>query len=529
MLLVSYEFIAFFGLLVLCYYLLPGRFQKYLLLLASYLFFLSGGWKTVVFILVTTMTVWYLGIGMGRIHTICEQEIKEKSLGREEKKACRAAAKKRCWRLLLAGLFLNFGILAVLKYTNFALGTVNGILGAFDYREVFGRVDWLLPMGISYYTFQSMGYLIDVYRKKYEPEKSLLKLSLFVSFFPQLIQGPISRFDQMSEQFSTNHRFCRKEFFFGLERMLWGYAKKLLVADRLAKVVLTVAGDTERFTGAFVLVGMLCYTVQIYADFSGGIDIAIGGAQALGIRLPENFNRPYFSRTVPEYWRRWHMSLMEWFREYIFYPASVCGPVTRFSKWCKTHLGNGAGRRAPFYSATILVWLVTGIWHGASWNFVFWGLLNCVVLLISSELAPVSRRFHERHPAAADSRGFQLMQIGRTLLLLSVIQTLEYYGSVSKMLGMLVSMITDFSLTVFMDGSLLGLGLDGGDWMVAALGALAMLLVSLAQEKGAIRPRIARWPGVCRFLLWFGLFLAVLIFGTYGQGFDASQFIYNQF
>ncbi len=529
MLLVSYAFLSFFALLAVVYYLIPGRYQWLLLLGASLLFYLSGGWKTIVFILVTIFTTWLLALKLGKLHKGTKAYIKEHGLGREEKKAYRAARKKVAWRFLLLGLWIDVGILAVLKYTNFAVDNINGFLHFMGSGESLSPVDWLLPLGISYYTFQSVGYLIDVYRGKYEPEKDLGRFALFVSFFPQLIQGPISRFDEMKEQFKASHAFDSRQVAFGLQRMLWGYFKKLIVADRLVHAVAAVSQDTDTYRGIFVLVGMLCYTVQIYADFSGGIDIVIGIALVFGICLPENFHRPYFSKTVGEYWRRWHMSLMTWLREYIFYPASVCGPVTKLTRWNKKYLGEAIGRRTPVYAASLLVWAVTGIWHGATWGFVIWGMINCFVLLAASELAPWQRRFHEKHPKIKDQTFFKIFQIGRTLLLLSMIQTLEYYKTVPRMFGMLGSILTEWSLAPFFNGGLLTLGLDGWDWLLAALGTILMLMVSLIQRKGSVRARIAAQPWAVRFLLWSGLFVTVLIFGAYGQGFDASQFIYNQF
>lgn len=529
MLLVSYEFLLFFAVLVILYYLVPRRFQWVLLLGASVLFYLSGGWKTIVFILITIFTTWFFGLRLGKLGQETKAYIKEHGLNREEKKAYRAERKKISWRVLLLGLFVNVGILAVLKYTNFAIGNLNSFLHIIGNDTGISPVDWMLPLGISYYTFQSVGYLIDVYRAKYEPERHLGRFALFVSFFPQLVQGPISRFDEMREQFGRAHDFDWQQITLGLERMLWGYFKKLIVADRLVHVVVTVSQDTDTYRGIYVLAGMLCYTVQIYADFSGGMDIVIGMAQVLGIRLPENFHRPYFSKTVGEYWRRWHMSLMTWLREYIFYPLSVCGPVTRLTRWCKTHFGDGVGRRVPVYGASLIVWLVTGIWHGATWGFVIWGLMNCFVILAASELVPWQRKFHEKHSGLRERTWFKAVQICRTLLLLSVIQTLEYYKTVPRMGEMLGSILMEWSAEPLFRGGFLTLGLDRWDWLAAGLGTVLMLLVSMAQRKGSVREQIRAFPWLLRFLIWFCLFLMVLIFGAYGHGFDASQFIYNQF
>lgn len=528
MLLVSYEFLAFLAALAVLYYLIPGRFQWCLLLVASYLFYAVSGVKMMGFILITTVSVWWLGKKIGQIHEECASYIKSHDLTREEKKRYRAGIKRRQWRLLVVGLVFNFGILAVLKYTNFTLENVNALLHLFGSGTSLGFVNWLLPLGVSYYTFQSAGYLIDVYRKKYAPEQNLGHLALFVSFFPQLIQGPISRFDEMKEQYFTTHRADSRNIFFGMQRMLWGYFKKLVVADRLLPVILAVSQDMETWQGIYVWIGMICYTIQIYADFAGGIDIVIGAAQIFGICLPENFNRPYFSKTVPEYWRRWHMSLMMWLREYIFYPSSVCGPVNRLTRFAKGHLGDGIAKRVPVYSASILVWLVVGIWHGATWGYVVWGLIHCTILLAAQEVAPLKRRFHQRYGLEGKT-WFSVIQVLRTLLILSLVQMLEYYHTVSNMLRMQWNMFTASSFSQLFDGRLPELGLTGADWIAALAGTGLMLVVSLVQRKGSVREQLGARPFWVRALVWYLLLVAVLVFGAYGQGYDASQFIYNQF
>lgn len=528
MLLVSYEFLGFLFILTVLYYLLPVKVRWVLLLAASYVFYAMAGVKALGFVIITTVSTWFLALKIGAIGSRGSREIKETHMDREAKKAYKAKIKKRQWRWLLLGLGLNFGILCVLKYTNFTISNWNSMLHLFGSETQLGYVSWLLPLGISYYTFQSMGYLIDIYRSKYEPDKNLGHMALFVSYFPQLIQGPITRFDTMREQFFEERRFDWQNICSGMQRLLWGYFKKLVVADRLLAAILSISGDSETYRGIYVLVGMVCYTIQIYADFSGGIDIVLGASQMFGIQLPENFDRPYFSKTVPEYWRRWHMSLMLWLREYIFYPASMCKPVMRLSKSVRKRFGDGAGKRVPVYAASILVWLVVGIWHGATWGFVVWGMVNCIVLLISQELTPLRQAFHRKYTVES-KRWFQVFQIARTLLLLSCIQMLEYYHTVSHTWEMFCSMVTGSRIGQLFDGRMAELGLDGKDWFVAGAGILLMLVVSLVQRRGSVREQIHALAGWKRFAVWYGLFLIVLIFGVYGQGYDASQFIYTQF
>ena len=322
MLFTSYEFIAFLILLFILYYAIPARHQWKLLLLASYVFYFVSGWKNGLFILLTTVSTYFLAKGIDKLHREQAAYLKEhkKEMSKEERKGYKAKIKSRQWRLLLMGLFLNFGILAVLKYTNFAIANVNGLLSFWGTEKRLPFLNLLLPLGISFYTFITMGYLIDVYRGKYPAETCLGRLALFVSFFPQLIQGPINRYDEMKETLYTEHLFDAREIAFGLERVLWGFFKKLVIADRILTGVTTIIKAPEVYDGIYVFVGMMFYALQLYADFTGGIDITVGVAQVLGIRVRENFIRPYFSKNIAEYWRRWHISLGAWFTEYIFYP-----------------------------------------------------------------------------------------------------------------------------------------------------------------------------------------------------------------
>ena len=260
----------------------------------------------------------------------------------------------------------------------------------------FPFVNLLLPMGISFYTFQTMGYIIDVYRGKYGAEKNIGKLALFVSFFPQLIQGPISRFDDLSLSLYKEHNFDAKGFSFGFQRVLWGYFKKLVIADRIVIAVLEITKNPETYDGIFVLVGMVFYAIQLYADFTGGIDITIGIAQMLGIKVKENFNRPYFSKSIVEYWRRWHITMGTWFKDYIFYPLSVCKPMLNISKSSRKRFGEQIGKRVPVYLSTMTVWFTTGLWHGASWNFVVWGLLKRICDFSFQEFEPLYAKFHQK-------------------------------------------------------------------------------------------------------------------------------------
>ena len=525
----SYSFLAFAGGLLLLYYLIPKRWQWCLLLAASYLFYAFSGVKYLAYLLATTVVTYLVGCKIGDLKEHQDAFLKEHKalLTREEKKDYKANIKKRQKRWLVAALLFNFGILAVIKYGNFVVTNVAGIFGVHS-EDAFFRL--ALPLGISFYTFQTTGYLIDLYRAEYQPERNFFKFSLFVSFFPQLIQGPISRFAGLSKDLFAPHDYDSRQVAFGLQRMLYGYFKKMVIADRIITGLTTIYSDPAAYQGVYVIVGMLFYAVDLYMDFSGGIDIVIGLSQAMGITLPENFKRPYFAVTLKEYWHRWHISLCNWFKDYLFYPISTSPKLLALSKKWKAAGREGLARRFTVYVGTLTVWLSTGIWHGASWNFILWGLLNGFFLLLAQEMEPLYRKFYARFPGLEGNKAWNAFRILRTFLFVSALCMFDYYANAATVGKAFLSMFTTWNLSVLWDGSLLALGLTMTDYLILALSLVLVFVVSLLQEKGvSIRETIATKALPVRVAVWYGLFLVVILFGAYGIGYDASQFIYNQF
>ncbi len=530
MLFTSYRFILFLIILVTLYYLIPKKLQWKLLLLASYVFYCFAGLGYLVYILATTVSTYYAGRRMDRLQTIQTDYLKEKKeeLSREDRKAYRARMKGKQRKWLVLCLVFNFGILAVLKYSDFAILNINSVFDLFRVRKHLPVLGFVLPLGISFYTFQTMGYIIDIYRDKYAAEKNPFKLALFISFFPQLIQGPISRFDALKETLFAPHFYNSRNLSFGLQRILWGFFKKLVIADRLFAAVSTIVQNPGEYRGAYVLAGMFFYAIELYADFTGGIDIAIGAAELLGIRLEENFNRPYFSKSITEYWRRWHITLGTWFKDYMFYPISVSKSMLNLSKKSRRMLGDAIGKRIPVYLATIIVWFTTGIWHGAAWNFIVWGLLNCLVILISQECIPFYNRFHERFHVG-HTFWYRMFQVARTFWLMSFLRTLDCYGNVGVTFRMYGTILTEWNLPELFGGGFLSLGLTMHDYGVLFIAVATLLFVSLKARAGSFRERLANRPLVLRYTACFLLFLAILIFGAYGVGYDSNQFIYSRF
>lgn len=530
MIFTSYEFIFFLFIVFSIYYIIPKKFQWILLLISSYVFYAFAGVKLLIYIGLTTASTYIFSYKLNKNHEDQDAYIKEHKalLPRNKIKDYREKMKAKRKKLLIMCLLFNFGILAIIKYTDFMISNVNSLFNVLGMGKEFSYMNFLVPLGISFYTFQSVGYLIDVYRKKYRYEKNIFKVALFLSFFPQLIQGPISRFDDLKKTLFKEHSFDIHNVSFGLQRIIWGYFKKLVIADRLSSGVVTIVTDPNQYQGIYIIVAMFFYAIQLYADFTGGIDIAIGIAETLGIKIGENFIRPYFSKSTAEYWRRWHISLGSWFREYMFYPISVSGPMLRLSKNSRKHLGDGIGKRLPVYISAIIVWFTTGIWHGATWNFVVWGLLNCLVILLSKELEPLYNKFHDRFNVK-DRFLFRLFQVSRTFWIMSFIRILDCYRDVATTFRMYGSIFTNINFIELFQGGLLNVGLSKADYMVLIPGVLLILLVSLSGRTGSVREKIGARPKAITYIAYGALFFAIIVFGAYGVGYDASQFIYSQF
>ncbi len=526
----SYEFILAVAAVIFVYYLIPLRFQWLFLLAASYALYFTAGPSYLIYISITTLATF---LAAKKINSLSKEKgvyLKEHKaeLDKEAKKAYKDRIKKKQRTFLGLALLVDLGLLIGIKYTNFLIENINGVITSVSQMEPISYLDIIMPLGISFYTFQSLGYLIDVYNEKYEAQGHYGKFALFVGFFPQLSQGPISRYDHLSQTLFAPHSFDSRQVAFGLQRVLWGYFKKLVIADRVLIGLKTLLAAPEDYPGVYFFVAMMFYAIQLYADFTGGIDITIGIAEAMGIKLTENFHRPYFSKNIKEYWNRWHMTMGSWFTDYIFYPISVSGFMRKLSKSARARLGENLGKRVPVYLATIMVWFTTGIWHGASWNFVVWGLANCLVILISQELSPLYDKFH-RSFAVADKLWYKCFCVIRTVFLMSALRMFDCYRDVSVTVKMFFSMFTIANLAELWNGAMLDLGLSLTDYLIIAFGVVLIFVVSMLQRKKPVREQILGLSYPLRVAIWLGLFLVVILAGAYGQGYDESSFIYNQF
>ena len=525
---ISLTFLLFLAGLLLAYYLVPKKAQWWVLLAGSLCFYALGGLSGLAFLGVTALTAWGAALWIGRSAARQKDWLKEhkQELSKQEKEQYKLRGKRARRRMLVACLVLNFGILCAFKYLHFLLAQADAVAALFG-GHVTDTIQWLVPLGISFYTFQTMGYVVDVFWGKVAPERNPLRLLLFTSFFPQITQGPISSHAALAGQLFAEHRLNYEDFVHGAERLIWGFFKKMAVANILAGYVQDVFANYPGYAGPAVLLGALCYSAQIYADFSGYMDIMCGLCQMLGIRLTENFERPYFSKSVAEYWRRWHISLGVWFKTYLYYPLAVSRWNQRLGKAAKQRLGKAFGDYLPATLALVLVWLTTGLWHGASWAYIAWGGVNGLFIIVSMWMEKPFARWKTALHIRESAWGWRAFQVLRTFLLITFIKVLPEVGTLSQGFGLWARIFTGplpqslGELAPFVD-NLRNLG-------CALLGIGAMLAVSLLQRRGSVRSVLERRvPYFWRLAIFAILVIVTVSFGVPASG-GLGGFLYAQF
>jgi len=515
----SFSFVgAVCGALVL-YYLVPLQFRWWVLLAVSLAFYLAGGLNAGLFLLFTVGTNYAGGLLLTRLND------KKANLAPEQKKQEEQRIKTRKRLVLVPVLLLNFGLLYMTKYWNFTAETV-GKLG----QLALPRLDWIMPVGLSFYMFQSVGYLVDCYRGKYRAERNFLKFSLFVSFFPQMVQGPISRYNELQPQLIQGNPWNADNVKYGIQLALCGYLKRMLIADRSAMVVNAVFDAPEQFGGFFYAFGVLFYCIQLYCDFSGGIDITRGVAKMFGIDLAENFKRPMFATGLADYWRRWHITLGSWMRDYVFYPLSFSKPFANLGRWARKHFKGKVGKVIPTAAATFVVYLIIGIWHGANFRYIVFGFYNGTILTASVLLANSYSIWKKKLRIDDQRPWFKVFCILRTTAIVFVGRYITRAPRLMVALHMLKKTFTSPCLYQLRDGTLGSFGLSITDYLVVAIGCVVLFYLEWRQEKGLELRKTLEQKSP--FVQWLCLFLPLVllcIFGIFrGSGIQV-EFIYQQF
>ena len=499
----SFRFLSLFALSIPIYYIIPKRMRWLALLGFSAAFFALSvpEPRTGVYLLVSALAAW-----------ACARLIE----------AARAKGRAGGAKLALAaGILVNAGILAALKYNGFLIGNYNRLTGS-----AVALPDWAVPMGVSFYSFALMGYLLDCYWGEVEAQKNPAKLCLYAGYYPILTSGPILSYRTMRQQLFEPHRFDYERVAFGMQRMLWGLFLKLVISGRLGTAVNAVYAEPEAYPGLFIWFAAGLFMLQLYTDFRGCMDIIAGASECYGVQLPENFRTPFFSRSVQEFWQRWHITLGGWMRDYVLYPVLHSRPWRWMSK--KLRRQPKAIKQIPTYLGTLILWLMMGLWHGGAWKYVlgqglwFW---SCTVL--AQVFEPLFKRALSLLRINTECFSWHLFQSLRVFFLISSGNIFFRAGSISAALHMMRLGLRFNPLAFFGGvGALFG---EQSDLNIAACGLLVLLIVSALSEKKSVRERLAEQNLVFRWLVLLALLFAVLIFGMYGPEFVSQDFIYKGF
>ncbi|MCI8376100.1 MAG: MBOAT family protein [Lachnospiraceae bacterium] len=483
----SAGFLLFFPVVVLIYFIIPRKIRNLWLLLASYYFYMCWNAKYALLLLTSTVITYVSGILLHRAEG-------------------RLALKK--W--IVAGSFvLNIGILFYYKYINFLLGLLGDLARTLHIELQVPVFDILLPVGISFYIFQALSYTMDVYRGDIYAEKNFFRYALFVSFFPQLVAGPIERSKNLLKQLAEPKSFDYERVREGLLLMLWGYFLKLVIADRCAVLVNTVYGDYTSYHGFQLVLANVLFAVQIYGDFMGYSVIAKGAAKVLGYELMENFSQPYFAVSIREFWRRWHISLSSWLRDYLYIP-----------------LGGSRGTKGKKYRNLMITFLVSGLWHGANLTFVFWGALHGLYQIAEELLTPVCSRWIQRLRIRTETFSFRCLQCLKTFFLVDLAWIFFRADTLSSAAVILKESFNWSNTGLLLNGGVYELGLDERNLSILALALIALAIHSVMKElRWNVQERLSRQNAVFRYALYWSAVLLI----TFSLDISGQEFIYFQF
>ena len=516
--------LVFLPLVLIIYQLVPRKARWGVLLVASYVLYISFSKYLVLLLMATAAFTWKIGLWMDKIGEECAAKQAE-CTDRKQKKAIKEDFQKKRVRVLRLGVLVLLGILFYVNYYNFVADNINILIGRFAKLPL---VKVMFPMGISFYTLEAVGYLADVYWERYPAEKHLGKFALFLSFFPQIMEGPIARYPDTSDALFAGEPLKMENLNEGFLRIIWGLFKKMIVSDRLTYLTDYIFGNYKEYHGSFIIFVAIAYTVQLYLEFSGSIDIVIGCGKLFGVTLPENFNQPFSAQSAAEFWRRWHMSLGNWFRNYVFYPVTVSNPVKNWNKTARKKYGKYWAMVGTSAMALFPVWVATGVWHGAGWKYLFYGMYYFVILFFGEAIKPFKEKNYERMGIPFDAPYMKVIRILKTWVIIFTGELFFRADSLSIGFRMFRSIFGNFhisSLWKYFPNAI-----TTGDVWAIAIGSIIVWIVGFLKERGVdVRGRIlgARTP--FKWSVYYLIIFTILLFGAYGTGYQPVDLIYAGF
>lgn len=491
----SLSFLIFLPIVVLIYFIVPKRLKNIWLLIASYYFYMCWNAKYIVLIFTSTLVTYVSALLIDRVGDGADNNKKAKK-----------------W-ILAACFLINLGILFLFKYLNFFIGTITDIAGLIRIQINIPTFDVLLPVGISFYSFQALGYIVDVYRGDIKAERNFIQYALFVSFFPQLVAGPIERSKNLLGQLGEVHKFKYENLVDGIMLMIWGFFLKLVIADRAAMYVDTIYSDIHTYGGMYFVIAAIIFCFQIYCDFYGYSIIAKGSAKILGIELMENFYAPFLSTSTTQMWTRWHISLTSWFRDYLYIP-----------------LGGNRKGIVRKYLNILIIFVTSGLWHGANITYVLWGFLSGVFEIIEALIEPYRRKINEKFHLNRENFIHKLILILFSFGMFALFAVFFRASSVMDACYGIKSVFTVRTPGIFSEGKIFECGLNRANFILLIIAIVVLMIADICKvNKIELRKVILARKLPVRSLIIAGAILVVLVFGIWGNAYNANSFIYFQF
>ena len=517
-------FILYFGITFILYTLIAKPYKWCVLLAGSWIFYFISSKGHILPLIAATLLVWGAALGIQRLSDDFKK--KKKGMARDERKALKKKYNKYKSLVLTGGIIGTVALLLVCKYAGFFTETVNGL-----FRSALPEPRVVQPLGISFYTLQAVSYLVDVYNGKYEARKNPLRVSLYLSFMLTIVEGPFARYDNLGFELEQCASFDAHRFERGVQRIIWGLIKKIIIADRAAEFVNAVFDYSDRYRGVVVIFGILFYTLQLYCEFSGVMDVMCGLGDMLGISVPENFARPFFAKSINDFWTRWHMTLGAWLRDYIFYPISFSKPFMNAVKSARKRFSQYYANLIPTAVALFFVWFTNGFWHGSGWKYIVYGLYYYVLMMVGMFLEPLFAKISEKiHLDREKSKVFALFRMVRTFAIVNVGMLIFRADTLQQAAAMLKSVFAGLNLSALLPGSGNGFGLDLLDYGIIVFGTLLVFVVGVLGElKIDIREKITTLPFAVRFIGYLAAILIVVMAGAYGEGYGIVDLIYANF